>query len=66
MKREDGLDACVEYIKVVSGDAVEAICCGKVFYYLEFLVYRFVVVLDNQVHDDGGEVVGIELGGLFL
>ena len=66
MKREDGLDASVEYIEVVAGDAVEAICCGKVFYYLEFLVNRLIVVLDNQVHDDRGEVVGIELGGLFL
>ncbi len=66
MKREDGLDASVEYIEVVAGDAVEAICCGKVLYYLELLVDRFIVVLDNQVHDDGGEVVGIELGGLFL
>ena len=66
MKREDGLDASVEYIEVVAGDAVEAICCGKVFYYLEFLVNRLIVVLDNQVHNYGGEVVGIELGGLFL
>jgi len=66
LEREYGLDASVEYIKVVAGDAVEAICCGEVLYNLELLVNRFIVVLDNQVHNDGWEVVGIKLGGLSL
>lgn len=64
LQSEDGLDGGIEHVEVVARYAVEAVGSGEVFDNLQLLVYAFVSVFGQEVHDDCREVIRIELRSL--
>lgn len=64
LQGEDGLDGGIEHIEIIARYAVQAVGGGEVLDYLQLLVYAFVAVFYQEVHNDCRKVIRIELRSL--
>lgn len=65
LKGHYGLDSCHEDVEVEARYAIKAVGGCEALHYLQLLVDCRTAVFDQQVHDDRGEVIRIELWWVF-